>query len=41
VTQDVVLLGQLINNKKVENEYLFGIEGLWAYEKSLLHHPCR
>lgn len=32
---DVVLTGQLISNKKVENEYLFGIEGLWAYEKIL------
>lgn len=32
---DVVLIGQLISNKKVENEYLFAIEGLWAYEKIL------
>lgn len=32
---DIVLLGQLVNNKKVENDYLFAIEGLWAYEKIL------
>lgn len=32
---DVALIGQLISNKKVENEYLFAIEGLWAYEKIL------
>ncbi len=32
---DVVITGQLIANKKVENEYLFAIEGLWAYEKIL------
>lgn len=32
---DIVLLGQLISNRKVENEYLFAIEGLWAYEKIL------
>jgi TrmH family RNA methyltransferase len=32
---DVVLIGQLISNKKVENDYLFAIEGLWAYEKIL------
>lgn len=32
---DIVLLGQLISNKKVDNEYLFAVEGLWGYEKLL------
>lgn len=32
---DVVLIGQLISNKKVENDHLFAVEGLWAYEKIL------
>lgn len=32
---ELLLTGQLINNKKVENDHLFAIEGLWAYEKIL------